>query len=121
MIGEPVERRRFNSPIVVVTMDPLWTAPRAAATAPVIAGRAFRGYIRIATGEGFRYGFVAGRGHWDDVHGPVSDGLLFEVSPRHRIDPRSYPSDGSRFREIGEVAVANDPALFDTLRAGFGN
>lgn len=115
----PLERRRFDHRIIVVTMDPRWTTTSAAATLPVRAGEDYRGYIRLVAGDAVRYAFVGGRGHWLDGGQPVSAGLLFEVSSRLRIDPRSYPADGPRFREIGEVAVAGDIALFDRLCAGY--
>lgn len=116
---KPLHAREFAHRLVVVTTDPRWTTDDAAATAPVRAGEDYRGYVRIADGSGFRYAFVGGRQHWIDGAAPVSGGLLFEVSPRLRIDPRAFPSDGARFREIGEVAVANDPALMEGLRAGY--
>lgn len=116
---KPLESRAFPHAVVVVTMDPRWTSLDAAATRAVEPGEDYRGYIRLADGADVRYAFVGGRSHWVDEGRPVAAGLLYEVSPRLRRDPRSFPSDGARFREVGEVAVANDPALFETLRAGY--
>lgn len=111
--------RPFPHRLVVVTMDPAWTAVDAAATHPVTAGEVFRGFIRVGSGDDARYGYVAGRDQWERDGSPVCAGILFQVSPSLRIEPTSHPSNGRRYREVGEVAVANDPRLFTELRAGY--
>ena len=111
--------RPFPYRLVVVTVDPMWTSVDAAATGPVTVGEVFRGFIRLGSGDDARYGYVAGRDHWVRDGLPVSGGILFQVSPSLRAEPTSYPSNGRRFREVGEVAVANDPRLVEDLRAGY--
>jgi len=49
--------RPFPHRLVVVTMDPGWTAVDAAATHPVNAGEVFRGFIRLGSGDDARYGY----------------------------------------------------------------
>ena len=46
--------RPFPHRLVVVTMDPGWTAVDAAATHPVNAGEVFRGFIRLGSGDDAR-------------------------------------------------------------------
>jgi len=116
---KPLHTRDFPHRLVVVTMDSLWTTREAHATIPVAPAEDYRGYIRISDGADFRYAFVGGRQHWIDEDRPVAAGILYEVSANLRGGPQSFPSDGARFREIGEAAVANDSALFETLRAAY--
>lgn len=112
--------RPFPHRLVIVAMDPAWASVDVAATRPVTSGEVFRGFIRIGCGDDARYGYVAGRIQWLRDGSPVSEGLLFQVSPSLRAEPTSYPSDGRRFREVGEVAVTGDPGLFAELSAGYG-
>ena len=111
--------RPFAHRLVMVAMDPAWTSVGVAATRPVTSGEVFRGFIRIGCGDDARYGYVAGRIQWLRDGSPVSAGILFQVSPSLRTEPTSYPSDGRRFREVGEAAVTADPCLFAELSAGY--
>lgn len=114
----PLERRRFDHRIIVVTMDPRWTTTSAAATLPVRAGEDYRGYIRLVAGDAVRYAFVGGRGHWLDGGQPVSAGLLFEVSSRLRIDPRSYPPTARGFaRSARSPSPVTSPSSIDSAPA----
>jgi hypothetical protein len=114
-----VANRAFAHAITMSTTDPEWTARRVSATSPVAAETPYFAFVRIDDGDTPRFGYIVGRSTWVERGHPVAEGLLYEVAGSLRGEPAGFPRNGRRFRELSEVMVANDEALFDRLRAGF--
>ena len=70
-------------------------------------------------GDGIRYAYFGGRKASPRADGRVTEGLLFEVSGRLTSDPDRFPSDGRRFRELGEAIVTDAPELLAELRKAY--
>lgn len=110
-----VDAREFAHAVSLAASAPEWRAQRLPATSPVRAGEPYRGFVRLDSDDGPRFGYVASRSFWTDDGEPVAEGLLYEVSPGLRGEPQGFPSNGRRFREIGEAMITNDARLFPAL------
>ena len=104
-----VADRDFPHRLSIACADPRWDFDQIEATAGISAPAPYRGFIRRTDADGIRYAYFGGRTATlrGDAH--VTEGLLFEVSGRMKSEPERYPSDGRRFREIGEAMVTDRP------------
>lgn len=115
-----VDAREFAHTVSLAASAPEWRAERLPATSPVRAGEPYRGFVRLDAAGGARFGYVASRSFWTDDGEPVAEGLLYEVSPGLRLEPQRFPSNGRRFREVGEAMITNDARLFSALLRAYG-
>ena len=114
-----IDERDFAHRVAITSADPEWDSEAAEATAAMPAEGPYRGFIRRADAGGIRYAYFGGRTASRRGDARVSEGLLFEVSGRLKSDPDRYPSDGRRYREIGEALVTDSPALLAELRKAY--
>jgi hypothetical protein len=114
-----IEERDYAHRVAITAADAEWESDAAEATTAFPAEGPYRGFIRRADADGIRYAYFGGRTASRRGDARVSEGLLFEVSGRLKSDPERYPSDGRRYREIGEALVTDSPGLLAELRKAY--
>lgn len=114
-----IDERDFRERVAITCADPAWDSPAAEATASFPDEGPYRGFLRRTDADGIRYAYFGGRAASRHGDARVTEGLLFEVSGRLKSDPDRYPSDGRRFREIGEAIVTDSPELLAELRKAY--
>ena len=114
-----IDQRDFRERVAIACADADWESDAAEATAAFPAEGPYRGFIRRSDAGGIRYAYFGGRTASRRGDARVTEGLLFEVSGTMKSEPDGYPSNGRRFREIGEAIVTDSPERLTELRKAY--